>query len=336
MSRDDRVETGPAFWVVVVNFNGWDDTRACLRSLEVGAREAGVVLVDNASRDDRLDEVAVESPRCHRIRNPVNGGWAGGNNVGVRHALKRGARWVILLNNDTVVASEFLDRMRAAAESHPHYGILGPVIGYMEGPKAVMTDGCQFNRAGYPGFFERLEVPLEGDRAPRVVDVDIVNGCCMMVRADVFGAVGLIDERFFLVHEESDLCLRARQAGFASGVLAERLAWHKGSSSFQREGRALQRYYDTRNLFLLLRKHARPHGRRGVLPSWGWYVRHAYHRYASERERGHGPAAEAVLRGLGDALAGRSGAAPESMTSSPAWLRHVFNLAYAVRHRGRA
>ena len=72
---------------------------------------------------------------------------------------------------------------------------------------------------------------------PTVVPVDIVNGCCMMVRADVFRRVGLIDDRFFLIHEEADFCLRVLRAGFRCGVLAEGLVWHKGSSTFKRSGK---------------------------------------------------------------------------------------------------
>src|SRR5437764_748752 len=89
---------------------------------------------------------------------------------------------------------------------------------------------------------------LEAPAGPAAPEVDIVNGCCMMVRAEVFARVGLVDERFFLVHEESDLCLRARRAGFRCGVFGEALVWHKGSSAFARTGKRLQRYYDTRNL----------------------------------------------------------------------------------------
>ncbi len=101
---------------------------------------------------------------------------------------------------------------------------------------------------------------------PTITDVDIVNGCCMMVRAEVLARVGLIDERFFLIHEESDFCLRARQAGFKCGVMAEALVWHKGSSSFKRSGKRWQRYYDARNLYLLLSKHAVTHRAAGAAP----------------------------------------------------------------------
>jgi GT2 family glycosyltransferase len=168
----------------------------------------------------------------------------------------------------------------------------------MDEPDKVMTDGCDFNHPNGVGFFQRHEVPL----TKRVAEVEIVNGCAMMISAEVLRKIGRIDERFFLVHEESDLCLRARNAGFRCGVLGEALVWHKGSSSFARSGKKLQRYYDARNLYLLLRKHHRHPGGRGRIASLGAYFRYVYHRYCIEREQGNGESARAVVAGLCDAL----------------------------------
>jgi GT2 family glycosyltransferase len=289
-------------WIVLVNFNGLEDTRRCLRTLAAQAVRTRTVVVDNASAADALPELRREFPGCDLVRNPVNGGWAGGNNVGIRHALARGAGRVVLLNNDTVVAPDFTARLEAAAAAHPVYGIIGPVIRRLEPPHEVMTDGVIFNGPAEPGFFQRKAVPLVHSTVPPVTQVDIVNGCCMVVRTEVFERIGLIDERFFLVHEESDFCLRARRAGFRLGVLGEALVWHKGSSAFSRTGKRLQRYYDTRNLCLLLAKHAtRPGARRPGRARWE-FLKYSYQRYAIECDAGHADAADAVLEGLSDAL----------------------------------
>ncbi len=294
-------------WTVLVNYNGLEDTRRCLRSLAAQAARGPAVVVDNASADDPAPELRREFPWCDFARNPVNGGWAGGNNAGIRHALARGARRVVLLNNDTVVAPDFTARLEAAAAAYPDYGILGPVIRRLEPPHEVMTDGVVFNGPAEPGFFQRKAVPLVDAAVPPVTPVDIVNGCCMLVRAEVFARVGLVDERFFLVHEESDFCLRARRAGFRPGVLGEALVWHKGSSAFARTGKRLQRYYDTRNLCLLLGNHAALPGGRGPAGSRWEFLKYSYYRYALEREAGCADAADAVLEGLCDAFARRYG-----------------------------
>ncbi len=293
--------------IVLVNYNGLADTLRCLRSLDAAGRPDTVV-VDNASAEDPAPALRRDFPWCAVVHSPVNGGWAGGNNVGVRHTLERGADLVVLLNNDTTVSHDFVQRLVAAAAAYPEFGVLGPVINFMDEPDKVMTDGCLFNRPGYHGFFERKAVALVRTEPPAVTEVDIVNGCCMMIARRVFERIGLIDERFFLIHEESDFCLRACQTGFRCGVLGESLVWHKGSSSFKRSGKCWQRYYDARNLRLLLHKHQRNHvPGRGAWSSRLQYLKYVYYRYAIEREQGQANAADAVLEGAYDALTGRYG-----------------------------
>ena len=321
----------PRVWIVPVNFNGLEDTRKCLRSLAELSHPASVVVVDNASKEDPTAILKAAFPTIHVVRNAVNAGWSGGNNTGIRFALERGATHVVLLNNDTTVHPRLVDRLLAASAADPAFGILGPVIRYMDEPDATMTDGVVFNRPGYPGFFQRLPVPERTAEPPVVAEVDIVNGCCMMIRADVFRRIGLIDDRFFLIHEEADFCLRAREAGFRCGVLAEGLVWHKGSSAFRRSGKRWQRYYDTRNLGLLLSKHTmRTRTGRSVLKTYAAYVRYAYHRYCHEQEDGQPDAADAVLEGLIDVATRRFGPHRPRRWTLPL-LRCVFEAARRLK-----
>jgi GT2 family glycosyltransferase len=315
-------------WIVPVNYNGTEDTRKCLRSLAALSAPAQVVVVDNASHPDPTESLRAEFPTVHVVRNGANLGWSGGNNTGIRFALARGAEHVILLNNDTTVAPDLVGRLLAAFAAHPRFGVIGPVIRYMDEPDVVMTDGVTFNPPGFPGFFQRKAVPELRTDPPVVADTDIVNGCCMMVRADVFRRVGLIDDRFFLIHEEADFCLRVKRAGFACGVLAEPLVWHKGSTSFKRAGKKWQRYYDARNLLMLVRAHGRASGR-GSLPAYAAYLRYAYHRYCHEREAAQPDAADAVLEGLVDAAARRTG----PYRTRPRWWVPVLRGAFEMARR---
>jgi len=296
-----------AVWIVLVDFNGIEDTRRCLRSLVGQTAPVQVVVVDNASRIDVSAALAVEFPWVAFVRSDVNGGWAGGNNIGMRHVLARGADLMILLNNDTVVGPEFTERMTAAAAAHPDYGMIGPVIRFLAPPHEVQTDGVKFNRPQKSGFFQRHPVPLVASVVPGIVEVDIVNGCCLMVRRTTVESIGLIDEEFFLIHEESDFCLRSQAAGFKNGVLTESLVWHKGSSSFQREGKRLQRYFDARNLLRLIGRHGGRKGSRGQVRSYGHHLRYAFHRYAIERDKNFDDSASAVIQGLYDGLLSRWG-----------------------------
>lgn len=319
--------------IVLVNYNGWADTRKCLAGLErvrAISPNAEVVLVDNASREDHLDALKAEYPWSHMIHNPINGGWAGGNNVGIRWGMEHHADQILLLNNDTIPADNLVELLTKAATESPEYGILGPVIAFMDEPDLVQTDGCTFNTPGHNGFFLRKQVPLE--KVQRISEVEIVNGCCMMISAKVIHAIGLIDEEFFLIHEESDFNLRARQAGFKCGVINQKLVLHKGSSTFKATGSRIQRYYDTRNLLLLINKHANEHASgRGWFRSIPTYLKYVYYRYCTEHEQGNRDSANAVLEGFYDALAGRYG----PMTTTSRWglamLRGVFELVRRIR-----
>jgi hypothetical protein len=300
----------PTVAVVLVNYNGWADTVECLRSLaNITYSRWFPVVVDNASVDDPSRAILEQFPGCAVIRRERNGGWAGGNNTGIQLALRQHVDFVLLLNNDTRVAPNLIDRLIEAAEANREFGVLGPVIRNFDPPSDIQTEGCNFNRAGRPEFFQRQVVALCEASPPAIAEVDIVNGCCMMVRSTVFRKAGLIDERFFLIHEESDFCLRARRAGFRCGVIGEALVWHKGSQSFRRSGLRIQRYYDARNLFLLLAKHPRLHGaRRGRMRSMWEYLKYSYARFEQEREAGCDDAADAVLEGVCDAIQRRFGA----------------------------
>ncbi len=295
-------------WFVIVNFNGWEDTVKCLHSLEVLNGQAKFILVDNASTEDRCEEMRHSFPWCDVIREEKNGGWAGGNNAGLRYAMERNADWIVLLNNDTAVSPTIVSELKSAIERYPKYGIIGPVINHMDEPDKVMTDGCQFNRPGSPGFFDRLEVVPSATDPLTITEVDIVNGCCLAVSRDVCDKIGLVDEQFFLIHEESDFCLRAREAGFTCGVINRSLILHKGSSSFKRTGQRTQRYYDSRNLRLLLKKHIHKHREgRGTWASYRTYHNYLYYRHCIEIENGCTEAAEAILDGIMDGIYGRFG-----------------------------
>jgi len=265
--------------------------------------------VRSGSTDGTAYVIHAEFPWCRQVRLAANVGPAGGNNAGIKYALDRGAEWVLLLNNDTVVSPDLTVRLADAALAHAaEFGVIGPIILHMDEPDVVMTDGCIFNHPDYHGFFQRKPVPVARMNPPAITEVDVVNGCCMMVAAEVFRRIGLFDERFFLYHEETDFCLRARKAGFRCGVIGDPLVWHKGSSAVKQTGKRLGRYCDARNLLLVLWKHsgARFHGR-GLASSAVTYLRHIYYWYSLEREDGHPESADAVIEGFCDALRGRYG-----------------------------
>ena len=109
---------------VVLSWNGREDTLACLESL----RGVETIVVDNGSADGSADAVAERFPDVELIRAGVNLGFAGGNNVGIRRALDRGADWVVLVNNDATVADDLVAAVVAAAGRQPGAGALAGTV----------------------------------------------------------------------------------------------------------------------------------------------------------------------------------------------------------------
>jgi GT2 family glycosyltransferase len=332
---DPQDNARPAVAVVVLNYNGLEDTLRCLESLRAIPDPFRLILVDNASAVDPRPPATEIWPGITTIRNAENLGYAGGNNRGLEAALAAGAEYVLVLNNDTVVDPTIVRKLADVLRADDRLGIVGPVINFMDEPAAVMTDGVVFNPGPGTEFFKRVEVPT-GRTPPALVRVDIVNGCCMMLRASMLKAVGLFDEGLFIVHEESDLCLRAARAGYQSAVLGESLVLHKGSSAFERTGRQLQRYFDARNLLHLLRRHTgRVSSSRRLLPSLRHYGLYAFYRYDVEMEAGKPQAAAAVAEGVHDALLGRVGPYRRWASGSRAAMRWTFGAARSLIRSAR-
>jgi GT2 family glycosyltransferase len=251
---------------VVLNWNGGDDTLAALESLN----GVETICVDNGSEDGSPDAVAERFPQVELIRTGVNLGFAGGNNVGIRRALGRGADWVLLLNNDAVADAELPAALTAAAEARPDAGVLACKVFFAEPPDVLMYAGGRVNlRLGYwgrqDGFGER-----DDGRFDSLRDVDRATGAAMAVSRAAIERAGLLDESLFAYAEDTEWCLRIREAGFAVVFVPDAKVWHVGSASTGGLSSPTSIYYDTRNMIAVAERHDPRQGaaaslRRGVV-----------------------------------------------------------------------
>lgn len=245
----------PKVAVIVLNWNGGTDTDECLQSLEpVAALGHRIVMVDNGSTDGSLDHVRDQRAYVQVIAVGENRGFAGGNNVGIRAALEDGAEYVLLLNNDTVVAPDLIEELLKVAQATPDAGILGPKIYYYSDPDRIWSAGGCWNKKercfSQLGDGEKDEGQFE-----HVSDTEFVVGCAMFIPARVFHDVGLLEERFFLNYEEIDFCYRVRSAGFRTIYVPGAKLWHKISVAFGGEESPLKDYFTFRNRLLWARRH---------------------------------------------------------------------------------
>jgi GT2 family glycosyltransferase len=243
----------PKIAIVVLNWNGIKDTIPCMESLfAIDYPYCDIILVDNGSTDGSPALLQERFPRVHHISLPVNQGFAGGNNPGITSALERGAEYVVLLNNDTVVASDLLHRFLDGFNKEPRAGILGARI-YLFDQRDTL------DHLGGIWIKSKAQVQLVGLREKETLPVpdtllplDYVCGACMIIKRSVFEAIGLLEPRFFLYWEENDFCLRAQRAGFLTFSCPTAHIWHKVAASSK--GKPYTAYFIWRSRLLWIER----------------------------------------------------------------------------------
>jgi GT2 family glycosyltransferase len=232
---------------VVLSWNGREDTLAALESL----RGIPTVVVDNGSTDGSADAVAERFPDVELIRAGVNLGFAGGNNVGIRRALDRGADWVLLLNNDAAVEPGLVEALEAAAESRPDAGVLACKVLFADSDR-LWYAGASFDallgRSRHHGFGGP-------DEPGALTDTDRATGAAMAVSRAAIDAAGLLDEELFLYAEDLEWCLRIGEAGFAVVYVPAARVRHRVSAATGGAGSPATSYYETRNVLAVVERH---------------------------------------------------------------------------------
>jgi GT2 family glycosyltransferase len=198
------------FSVVIPVWNGAEVIASCLNAIAAHRADQPfeIICVDNDSRDESAAIIAARFPQVQLLSQPINLGFAGGVNVGIRIA--RGDV-IVLLNQDCLPQRGWLRALAAAFEARPDFGIAGCTLYAANGQ--IDHAGARMTRPGALG--EHLTV-VGGEPRP----VEYVTGAAMVVRRSTFDAVGLFDEGFYPAYfEEADFCLRARRRGFETGYV---------------------------------------------------------------------------------------------------------------------
>ena len=248
---------GLSLLIVVLHYRGLDDTLECIASLgrqsyrnqpdtNQSTDDIHTVVVDNASADGLRDRLAAEYPWVEVLELAENRGWSGGNNAGIRIALARRMDVVCLLNNDTVLPADAVEKLLATA------AFLGPCILHPAINSYDEGDGVQLDPA-IPQPPELRATPIVG--RPGVFEISSINGACLMAHLSVFLRIGLIDERFFLLCDDADLGARAVAAGYRMFCDASVRIQHKESRSFGGRRKPIKTYYGVRNILLFCEKH---------------------------------------------------------------------------------
>ena len=277
----EHLNQPPRVGVILLNWNGGADTLPCIASLKRGTVQPWrIVVVDNASTDTSPDDIARAHPDVELIRNPTNIGFAPGHNLGIRRLLENGADLIWVLNNDTDVAPDCLERLLQTLDGDPGIGAISAKILYANPPDQIWYAGGTWNprslQAGHRGQFETDHGQYDSPG-----DTPFISGCCMLIRRATLERVGLFANEFFIYMEDTDWCRRAARLGVRLYYEPAARLIHKVSAAMNRNtlgasgGRVSARfiYLTTRNHLWIIRRHGASPAARAlamILAAPGW------------------------------------------------------------------
>jgi len=286
----------PSVSIIILNWEGWLDTVECLESIyHLNYSNYQVIVVDNNSSDDSIQKIndyawgnlevksnffkydPTDKPigiirynkknseiakfsKGHKqlilIENKKNYGFAEGNNVGIEFAIKNlNPNYILLLNNDTVVDKDFLKILVQEGQANSKIGILGPKMYYYDNPNLIWSIGGKIDWKLARGLHIGINETDTGQYKEKT-NFDYINGSAILIKRKVLEEIGLLDEKFFLYFEETDLALRASKKGYHSTYIPNAKIWHKVSKSSGGIKKEVGLYYITRNRLIFMKKWA--------------------------------------------------------------------------------
>jgi hypothetical protein len=241
--------TYPKVSIIILNWNGLKDTIECLESLKkITYPNYEVIVVDNGSRGNDADILEEKyGDYIKVIRNKENLGFAGGNNIGIKYALKRGSEFFLILNNDVVVEKNFLEFLVEDLLENEKIGIIGPANYNYYRPEEIISLGRKIN------YWKGSAIDLYSPK--NLTKIDSLVGCCLLFKKEVIDKIGFFYEPYFLNFEETEYCLRAKKVGFKIASQPNSKIWHKVGGVLNKTP-ALTNYYYYRNKLLFMKRNA--------------------------------------------------------------------------------
>lgn len=248
--------------VILLNWNAADETCHCLNRMTAWKRlQSHIYVVDNGSTDNSTEVISAEFPNVELIRNGINAGFSGGNNVAFRkiidplsnNGIRHSSPFLLLLNSDAFIEEKDLLVLIESFRANPKSGVTGPVLYSGDDCKNLLSAGgldpAQHGRTYWSGvaaeeYVARTEKPYE---------VDYVSGTVALLRNSTLREVGIFDEEYFFSCEMADLCERIKRRGYLCTINPVVRAWHDMHSPGKQRD-TLYLYYSLRNRFLFIRK----------------------------------------------------------------------------------
>lgn len=236
--------------VVVPNWNGADMLGKCLSSLQKQTASADIIVVDNGSTDNSIEIVENDFPQVTLLKNRKNLGFAGGVNVGIKHAIEAGCDFVALFNNDAIAEPDWLEALLNTIKKDRGLGIVTGKL-MRDDKKHFDSTGDFYSTWGLP--FPRGRNQKDNGQYEEVQEVFGASGGASLYRVRMLEEIGLFDEKFFAYYEDVDISFRARLAGWKIYYQPKAIAYHSVGATSSKLG-SFTRYHSIKNFLLLYTK----------------------------------------------------------------------------------
>ncbi|WP_160674303.1 glycosyltransferase family 2 protein [Clostridium sp. C8-1-8] len=285
-------------YIVLLNYNGARDTLDCIESLKkIKYKNYKIVIVDNKSTDDSEEVIRrAVGEQYVVLQSGKNGGFAEGNNLGIEHALKAGAEYILLINTDTLVEPDFLTEMANTFSTDSSIGIVGSQINYYPETDKIWFGGGKIKWDRFSGAHEQQGEADSGSKEIR--QIDFMTGCCMLIKREIFEKVGFLPKEYFMYLEDLDFCIALAEKKYKIMYNPNAKIYHKVSASTGGEESAFSVKYGNRNRVILMNKYSYKLGRMGFLKARSFFYLSRLIKYFKYIMSGDKERATAMVEGL--------------------------------------
>ena len=247
----------PLVAIILINYNGFDDTIECVKSLDkISYDNYRIVVWDNGSTiSPTSEQLYFLKERTDYVEGEQNLGFAGGNNAAIRYAQNLHPAYWLLLNNDTIVTADFLSVLVEKAEQRINAGIICGKIYWFDSGKKIWFAGGTYNPYTCSIRHSKLDED-DQDETDYVASIEFATGCMWLIRNLVWEEIGEMEESLFLYAEDTDYCRRVRAAGYQIYFCNKAVIYHKVSRSTGATSKNTQ-YYLVRNELYIIGWHSK-------------------------------------------------------------------------------
>jgi GT2 family glycosyltransferase len=254
----------PSLAIILVNWNSFNVTADCLKSLRlVDYPNFITIVVDNGSEDGSGEKLKESYPEIKLVENKENLGFTGGNNAGIQLALKAQVKYIMLLNNDTIVTPNFVPPLIAKMESNKQIGAVQPKIMFNKERQIIWNAGSTYQK--FWAISKTLGLnKLDVGQFNTMKEVPWITGCCFLTTSKIVKEVGLLDQRFFIYYEDTDWSFKIRNLGYKLIFNPEATIYHEvGMSNENRKNHSegtispFSHYMTVRNHIYIIKRYSK-------------------------------------------------------------------------------